>query len=184
MFSNAPQNYTCPFCLLVAGIQNRYVISRRSDIVYEDESVMAFICSHQWSNNRGHVLIIPRKHFENIYVLPDHLAGDIHKLARKTAIAMKYAYNCDGVSTRQHNEEQGNQEVYHYHLHVFPRYRGDKLYETPKGMLMPAAEREAYADILRFYLKGLVQEGEGQEDDTDLKISMLRYESSMERHLK
>ena len=113
---------------------------------------MAFICSQQWPNNKGHVLIIPRKHYENIYSLPDSLAGEINVMARKIAIAMKYAYHCDGSSTRQHNEEHGDQEVWHYHLHVFPRYRGDRLYETLKGNIMAAPERAAYADLLRFYL--------------------------------
>ncbi|MEW6428823.1 MAG: HIT family protein [Thermodesulfobacteriota bacterium] len=152
MFSNAPENYTCPFCLFAAGATHRLVFSRPADIVYEDERLLAFICARQWPNNRGHVLIIPREHYENIFDLPDALGGAIHALARRIAVAMKHAYRCDGISTRQHNEPHGNQEVYHYHLHVYPRYRGDNLYAIPKGEIMAPEERAAFAAHLRFYL--------------------------------
>ena len=89
--------------------------------------VTAMISFQQWPNNAGHVLVVPNEHFENLYVLPDHLGARIHELSRKLALAMKNAYDCDGVSTRQHNEPAGDQEVWHYHQHVFPRYRGDAL---------------------------------------------------------
>lgn len=152
MYSNAPEDYTCPFCLLAAGIENEHVSSRTSDIVYQDGEVMAFICAQQWPKNKGHVLIVPVEHFENIYDLPLHLALKIHELSRQIALAMKRAYDCHGISTRQHNEPSGNQEVWHYHLHVYPRYEGDQLYSEEKGELMPAEERAAYARKLRSYL--------------------------------
>ncbi|MCG8642409.1 MAG: HIT domain-containing protein [Desulfobacterales bacterium] len=152
MFNNAPKDYDCPFCLFVKGIQRRPVCSCRSDIVYEDERTMAFICSHQWPNNKGHVLIIPKAHHENIYDLPDSLAADIHALARQIAIAMKSAYLCDGVSTRQHNEPCGDQEVWHYHLHVFPRFENDCLYDIPYGHIMPTDQRAGYATLLKVFL--------------------------------
>ena len=172
MFSNAPHDYQCPFCLLSAGIENKWVSSRRSDIVYEDEMIMAFICSRQWPDNKGHVLIVPRKHYENIYDLPDFLAGEIHAMARKIAIVMKLAYRCDGITIRQHNEKHGNQEVWHYHLHVFPRYRRDSLYETLEGNIMPATERAGYADLLRLFLnKGqpIVESPPGQGTTAEIQ---------------
>ena len=64
------------------------------------------------------------------------------------ALAFKAAYRCDGVSTRQHNEPAGNQDVWHYHLHVFPRYAGDDLYHLSPA-LMPVEERARYAAKLR-----------------------------------
>ena len=70
--------------------------------------------------------------------------------AQAAALAMKQAYGCHGVSTRQHNEPAGNQEVWHYHLHVFPRYAGDDLYlrSNEKRYTTPA-ERASYAEKLR-----------------------------------
>jgi histidine triad (HIT) family protein len=50
MYNHAPENYACPFCLLVAGIENEHVHSVQSDIVYHDDSVTALIGSHQWKN--------------------------------------------------------------------------------------------------------------------------------------
>lgn len=152
MFNNAPEDYNCPFCLLAAGIENESVISLQSDIVYKDEHLLAFICAQQWPYNKGHVLVIPREHFENIYDLPDYLAWRIHSIARRIAIAMKLAYQCDGISTRQHNEKCGDQEVWHYHLHVFPRYSEDSLYEIPEGDTMPVEERSGYAALLKVFL--------------------------------
>ena len=61
---------------------------------------------------------------------------------------MKEAYSCDGISTRQHNEPAGNQDVWHYHLYVFPRYAGDGLYSAER-LRYNDEEREHYANLLR-----------------------------------
>ncbi len=78
-------------------------------------------------NNPGSALVIPNDHYENIFDLPDILATPIHAAARSTATAMKVAFGCDGISLRQHNEPAGSQDVWHYHLHVIPRWHGDDL---------------------------------------------------------
>jgi histidine triad (HIT) family protein len=67
------------------------------------------------------------------------------------ALAMKAVYSCDGVSTRQHNEPAGNQDVWHYHLHVTPRYEDDQFYLTHREF-MPVNERAKHAEKLRSYL--------------------------------
>jgi histidine triad (HIT) family protein len=152
MYSHTPKNYICPFCLLTNGIENEHVSSRQSDIVYQNDYITAFICSQQWPNNKGHVLIIPNEHFENLYDLPLYLATRIHELTKEIGLAMKSVYGCDGISTRQHNEPHGNQEVWHYHLHVYPRYKNDQLYTKANGELMAANERAEYAQKLRFFL--------------------------------
>ena len=138
-------------CLLVRSIENEHVYSVRTDIFCQSDAVTAFIGSHQWPNNPGSAVIIPNEHFENIYDLPLHLATKVYELAKAVALAMKVAYSCDGVSTRQHNEPAGNQDVWHYHLHVFPRYRNDRLYISQKE-LMAAEKRAEYARKLRVYL--------------------------------
>lgn len=69
----------------------------------------------------------------NIF-LPIEMAAEIHRAAHLTAFAMKNTYGCEGISTRQHNEPAGNQDVWHYHLHVYPRYKNDNLYLT-KGFI-------------------------------------------------
>ena len=153
VYNHAPENYLCPFCLLIQGVEHPDVLSVPSDVVYHDRRVMAFVGSHQWPNNHGNVIIIPNKHFENIYDLPTSYAVDIHWAAKQVALAMKAIYSCDGVSTRQHNEPAGNQDVWHYHLHITPRYQGDRFYLTQRE-LMSASDRAQHAARLREYLAG------------------------------
>jgi histidine triad (HIT) family protein len=74
----------------------------------------------------------------------------IHDLEKDMAIALKETYRCDGVSSRQHNEPCGNQDVWHYHLHVFPRYKNDNLYKSERENTNPE-ERLEYAIKLKDY---------------------------------
>lgn len=97
--------------------------------------------------NPGAVLVIPIPHYENIFELPDVLGGPIQRAVRETALAMKSAYGCDGVSTRQHNEPAGNQDVWHFHIHVFPRYKGDDL--DTEAVLADHSEMRLLAQNLR-----------------------------------
>jgi len=84
--------------------------------------------------------------------LPVEYAGEIHRAAQQVALAMKGMYGCDGISTRQHNEPAGNQDVWHYHLHVYPRYANDQLYLT-KGYRSDPEERSFYAEKLRSWIR-------------------------------
>ena len=152
MYNHAPQNYTCPFCLLLRGITNEHVVSNTADIFYRGPNISTFISSRQWPNNHGHALVIPNQHYENIYDLPPEIGGKIHRAVQQIALAMKELYRCDGISTRQHNEPEGNQDVWHYHLHVFPRYAGDNLYGS-EYFEMPIAERAQYASRLSAYFQ-------------------------------
>ena len=79
------------------------------------------------------------------------MAAEIHRVAQLVAIAMKNTYDCDGISTRQHNEPAGNQDVLHYHLHVYPRFEGDNLYMT-KGYYTEPDDRPYYSEKLRSWI--------------------------------
>ncbi len=151
MYNHAPEGYHCPFCEIASRLENH--LTRREDLIYHDERVTAFINARRWPHNPGSAVVIPNAHFENIYDLPLAQASAVHDLARAIALAMKAAYGCDGVSTRQHNEPAGSQDVWHYHLHVFPRYAGDDLYLTAPEPADPA-ERAACAARLREALRG------------------------------
>ncbi|MDQ0229057.1 HIT family protein [Metabacillus malikii] len=129
-YSHAPEEYECPFCRIVAGIEKQNKGTKQRDIIYQNHDVTAFVASKWWPNNKGHVLVVPNQHYENMYELPANIAAEIHRAAQLTAFAMKNTYHCDGISTRQHNEPAGNQDVWHYHLHVYPRYENDNLYLT------------------------------------------------------
>lgn len=151
MISHQPKDYLCPFCDWLNG--NETELKQNSDIVYQNDTATAFIAPKWWLNNPGHVIIIPNKHFENIYDIPDSLLGDLFNTSKRIAIAIREAYDCTGTSLRQHNEPDGNQDVWHFHVHVFPRYKDDDLYKNheQKKYVSPA-ERKVYADRLRPYL--------------------------------
>lgn len=152
MYNHMPDNYVCPFCLVSQGIENEHVYTKQDDIIYQDFFITAFISAGCWKNNKGHVLIIPNQHYENLYDLPDYLSAKIHDFEKDVALALKKVYKCDGVSSRQHNEPCGYQDVWHYHLHVFPRYKNDNLYKTDREDL-PPHERAVYAKKLREYFQ-------------------------------
>lgn len=153
MQHHAPPGYVCPFCLIAAGVENEHVWTKQQDVVLRDDLVTAFVAAGWWPNNAGHVIIVPNQHYEDIFDLPLHYATAIHAAAQKIAIAFKQTYRCAGVSTRQHNEPAGNQDVWHYHLHVFPRYPNDRLYELiDQRRRTTPAERLPYAERLRHVL--------------------------------
>jgi histidine triad (HIT) family protein len=78
-------------------------------------------------HNRGAALVIPNQHHENVFDLPPALGADLQQAVRDTALAMKAGLGCDGITIRQHNEPAGSQDVWHFHIHVIPRYHGDDL---------------------------------------------------------
>ena len=140
------------------GVENEHVYSVRNDVIHQGELVTAFIGSHQWPRNHGNTIIIPNEHFENIFDLPDRYPLAIHKVARMIAFAMKEVYACDGISIRQHNEPAGYQDVWHYHMHITPRYIGDQFYPTyQEKKLMQAGEKAQHADKLRKGLTTLIE---------------------------
>lgn len=156
MYRHAPPDYVCPFCLLVAGGDNAPPYACQSDVVLRSEHVTAFINARWWVNNPGHLLVMPNAHIESMFELLPDIAAHVHEAARQVALALKHVYRCDGVSTRQHNEPAGDQEVWHYHLHVFPRYGGDRLYESiHEHRYTTWQEREPYAVRLREYFAEL-----------------------------
>lgn len=154
MYQHAPADYKCPFCLIASGIDDDNVWTKQSDVVFRDEAVTGFVGSRWWPNNPGHVIVIPNQHIENIYTMPQELHGRIYEAARQVSLALKTTFNCDGVSTRQHNEPDGYQEIWHYHVHVFPRYTNDHLYElTMHGRVTTPEERLPYAIRIREALR-------------------------------
>jgi histidine triad (HIT) family protein len=97
---------------------------------------------------------VPNKHYQTLYDLPDKIGHRIFETAKKMSIAIKNAYQCDGVTLRQNNEPAGDQHALHYHLHIFPRYEGDSFNQdlAKKSALSKPEDRRVYADKLKHYL--------------------------------
>lgn len=148
MYNHEPPGYDCSLCEIVRGEDNAEPWAKQSDVVYNDDDVIAWINPKWWGQIEGNVVVVPTDHVENIFDLQAELAAKIHLVARDVAIGMMETYGCAGISTRQHNGPEGNQEVWHYHLHVFPRFRRDDLYKEPFRIVAPEA-RLPYAERLR-----------------------------------
>jgi histidine triad (HIT) family protein len=151
-FQHAPADYYCPFCKIANGLSSKN--TTQDDVVFRDEHVTVFLASKNWPINRGHVLVIPNEHYENVFDLPSELGTPIHAAVKRIALAMKSGYGCDGISTRQHNERDGNQDVWHYHVHVYPRYKRDMHYLT-RGRATTLEQRTPFAEKLRAALAAL-----------------------------
>ena len=108
----------CIFCAIVAG-------DIPATIVYEDEDVLAFMDIAPI--NPGHTLIIPKQHYRNIYDIPAEVGGKIMQTAVSLAKAIRKALNTDGLNLVQSNEAAGFQTVFHFHLHLIPRWEGDPI---------------------------------------------------------
>jgi histidine triad (HIT) family protein len=150
MFNHAPENYSCPICLAIQGIESEKTMIKQADIFYRDELVLGFIGSKSIRGNEGHPLLVPVEHSENLYDLSPAQAQHILGVAQKIAIALKSTRTCDGVTLVQNNEPTGDQHAFHYHLHIVPRFTGDNFHqELFNTYVSDASDRKPFADALR-----------------------------------
>src|SRR3989344_8724642 len=96
-----------------------------ADIVYEDADTMSFLDIRP--NNPGHTLVVPKKPFRNIFDIDDETLAAVWRTARKVAKAVKDATDADGLNINTNNEATAGQVVFHYHVHVIPRFENDGL---------------------------------------------------------
>jgi histidine triad (HIT) family protein len=152
MFNHEPADYNCIFCKLISGVESEH--NKLSDIVFENDLAIAVVAPRWWPNNKGSLLVIPKRHYENIYEIDDSHLAAIGIVSKKLAIAIRQTYQgCKGVSTRQHNEPIGGQDVWHFHAHIFPRYENDNLYfMDPLDGYTSAKDRLPYAVKIREHL--------------------------------
>ena len=108
----------CVFCRIVAG----QIPSTR---VYEDELAVAFMDIGQV--NPGHVLVALKAHAESLYELDDAQAAAVQRAAARVARAIRAAFAPQGLSVYQANGKPAGQTVFHYHVHLVPRFEGDGM---------------------------------------------------------
>ena len=106
----------CIFCKIIAG-------EIPSHTLYEDE--MFKVILDVGPATKGHALILPKNHYANLYELPEEDAAQAMKLAKKMMIKMTNKLNCDGFNIVQNNGEVAGQTVFHFHMHLIPRYKND-----------------------------------------------------------
>ena len=130
----------CIFCKIAAG-----EIPSRTLFENEDFKVMLDVGPAA----KGHALIIPKEHYANIYELPDEMAGEAMKLAKRMATHMTEALNCDGFNILQNNGEVAGQTVFHYHMHLIPRYADGKEMILWQAKQFGDEEMDALAEKLK-----------------------------------
>ncbi|MBN2300082.1 MAG: HIT family protein [Acholeplasmataceae bacterium] len=91
--------------------------------VYEDDLVVAFLDISQAT--KGHTLVVPKAEYRDIFSVPDDLAAHVMKIAVKMAQALKTAFDPAGINILSNNGEKSGQTVFHFHLHLIPRYEKD-----------------------------------------------------------
>lgn len=79
---------------------------------------------------KGHAVLIPKKHFANLFELDEETAAKVFVIVAKVAKAMKAELQCDGLNILQNNGEAAGQTVFHFHIHLIPRYLNDSVQIT------------------------------------------------------
>ena len=109
---------SCIFCKIVHK-------QAPSSIVYEDETLIVFLDIRPL--NIGHALVIPKAHYVDIFNIPEKELSQVHKVAKQVSFAIKKATNAAGISIIQQNGKAAGQDIFHLHVHVVPRFEGQKL---------------------------------------------------------
>lgn len=106
----------CIFCKLANG-------EIPTNAIYEDEDFKVILDASPAS--KGHALILPKEHYANIYEIDDEVLAKASRLAKKIITHEKDVLKCDGYNVVQNNGEVAGQTVFHYHMHLIPRYASD-----------------------------------------------------------
>ena len=137
------KNDSCIFCKIANG-------EIPSKTLYEDEKFRVIL--DLGPATKGHALILPKSHYKNLYELPDATAADVMKLAKKMAAQMTEKLGCDGFNLVQNNNEVAGQTVFHFHLHLIPRYTGDTV---NVGWVPGEANPDELADLAKRVRKNI-----------------------------
>ena len=130
----------CIFCKIIAGEIPSYTI-------YEDEEFKVFLDISPAS--KGHALIVPKAHYANLYDIDEEVAARAMKLAKKLATRMTKVFGCEGFNLLQNNNETAGQTVFHFHMHVIPRFSNDNQNIGWKPGQPTAEELDAIAEELK-----------------------------------
>ncbi len=108
----------CIFCKIAGG-------EIPSATLYEDEDFRVILDLGPAS--KGHALVLPKYHAANLYELPDEIAAKVFPLIKRIGGRLARAMGSDGLNVVQNNGEAAGQTVFHFHVHLIPRYQGDQV---------------------------------------------------------
>ena len=133
----------CIFCKIANG-------DISSKTLYEDDMFRVILDINPAA--KGHALILPKKHFADIYELDQDTAGEVFVLAKRMAAVMKEALGCEGMNILQNNGEIAGQTVFHFHIHLIPRYKEDEIGFHMEGKGEPDY---SFDDVQKVIVEGL-----------------------------
>ena len=123
----------CIFCKLANGVFE-------TNTLYEDDQFRVIFDASPAT--KGHVLVIPKEHYANVFEIPEDLLADGYKVAKKVATVLKEVTGCDGINILQNNGEVAGQTVFHLHIHIIPRYEKSEMVQWTPGKLDESAVTE------------------------------------------
>lgn len=133
-------NDNCIFCKLANGVFP-------TNSIYEDDKFNVIL--DMGPATKGHALILPKEHADNLMELPDETAAAAMVLAKKLSTKMIKVLGADGLNVVQNNGEAAGQTVMHYHLHLIPRYKDDNQHILWEPRESSSEELEKVRDLLK-----------------------------------
>jgi len=130
----------CVFCRVARR-------NEQTSPVYQDKDVLAFLDTRPI--NEGHTLVISRKHYENIFKIPDEELGNLFKTVKRIATAITKSEKAEGIRIVQNNGRAAHQVIFHFHVHIIPEYEGQDPYKPRETVKQDELERVA-ARIRKF----------------------------------
>ena len=130
----------CIFCKIAGG-------DIPSATLYEDDDFRVIL--DLGPATKGHALILPKHHYANLYEIPEEMAAKAMVLAKRMAAAMTETLGCDGFNIVQNNGEVAGQTVFHFHMHLIPRYKGGDEMILWKANHFSDEEMDALAEKLK-----------------------------------
>ena len=130
----------CIFCKIISG-------DIPADIIKRDKNIVVFLSLD------GHPLIVPARHIPDIFTLPPDVASDLMCEAVSVSNALRDALGCEGINLVQSNGAAAGQDVFHFHLHIKPRWKDDDVILSWNTKTVEDQERRALAEKLRHRLR-------------------------------
>lgn len=130
----------CIFCKIANG-------DIPSATVYEDKDFRVILDIAPAA--KGHALILPKQHYDNLWELGEEEAAKILTIAAKVSKAQKAALSCDGINVLQNNGIAAGQSVFHYHMHLIPRYDKDEVNIPWKSLSYEEGEAEKVCESIK-----------------------------------
>ena len=130
----------CIFCKIISGEFSSYTL-------YEDEDFKVIFDISPVT--KGHAILIAKKHYKNLFELDDQVASRALVVVKKVATELAAELNCDGFNLLQNNEAIAGQTIFHFHIHLIPRYKDDNVSLAPTPGELDTAFATELADKIK-----------------------------------